>query len=385
MPACSAKLDRGTLCLEGCIGSYPYYCLHGLAPHHQRTVRVAFAGRGYPLNWAAFLLLTDIGERLRKTHRNSWGNAAVKLRLSDQRRLPPLNAIRAFEAAARRGGFQAAGAELNVSANAVGRLVKVLEDWLGVALFKRLPRGVVVTEAGRGYLDRVEVLLDQLAEATADLQRVETSRVLTISGGPSFVARWLVPRLGRLTERHPDIEVRVLASVQLTDFAREEVDVAIRHGLGIYDGLRSDLLMREDFYVVCSPTLLSRGLPLREPADLSQHVLLHSEWDKRMSDQLDWARWLAAVGVSGIDAQRGPRFSSSILTLQAAAAGQGVALASSVFIADDLATGRLLRPFGDLSVQGPYGFFVVCPNVTAARDKIVAFRNWALEEVAAGR
>jgi len=285
--------------------------LHGLAPHHQRTVRVAFAGRGYPLNWAALLLLTDTGERLRNTRRNSWGNASAKIRLSDQRRLPPLNAIRAFEAAARRGGFQAAGAELNVSANAVGRLVKVLEDWLGVALFKRLPRGVVVTEAGRGYLDRVEVLLDQLAEATADLQRVETSRVLTISGGPSFIARWLVPRLGRLTERHPDIEVRVLASVQLTDFAREEVDVAIRHGLGIYDGLRSDLLMREDFYVVCSPTLLSRGPPLREPADLTQHVLLHSEWDKRMSDQLDWARWLAAVGVSGIDAQRGPRFSSS--------------------------------------------------------------------------
>jgi LysR family glycine cleavage system transcriptional activator len=165
--------------------------LHGLAPHHQRTVRVAFAGRGYPLNWAALLLLTDTGERLRNTRRNSWGNASAKIRLSDQRRLPPLNAIRAFEAAARRGGFQAAGAELNVSANAVGRLVKVLEDWLGVALFKRLPRGVVVTEAGRGYLDRVEVLLDQLAEATADLQRVETSRVLTISGGhPSSRAGW---------------------------------------------------------------------------------------------------------------------------------------------------------------------------------------------------
>ena len=331
------------------------------------------------------LLLIDIGECLRKIHRNSWGNAAVKLRLGDQRRLPPLNAIRAFEAAARRGGFQTAGAELNVSANAVGRLVKVLEDWLGVELFRRLPRGVVVTEAGRGYLDRVEVLLDRLAEATADLQRLETSRVLTISGAPSFVARWLVPRLGRFTERQPEVDVRVLASVQLTDFAREEVDVAIRHGLGTYDGLRSDLLMREDFYVVCSPTLLSRGPPLREPADLSQHVLLHCEWDKRMSDQLDWARWLAAVGVSGIDAQRGPRFSSSLLTLQAAAVCQGVALASSTLIADDLATGRLIRPFGDLSVQGPYGFFIVSPNTTADRERIVAFRNWALEEVADGR
>jgi LysR family glycine cleavage system transcriptional activator len=321
------------------------------------------------------LLLTDTGERLRNTRRNSWGSASAKLRLSDQRRLPPLNAIRAFEAAARRGGFQAAGAELNVSANAVGRLVKVLEDWLGVALFKRLPRGVVATEAGRGYLDRVEVLLDQLAEATADLQRLETSRVLTISGGPSFVTRWLVPRLGRFTERHPDVDV------QLTDFAREEVDVAIRHGLGIYDGLRSDLLVREDFYLVCSPTLLSRGPPLREPADLSQHVLLHSEWDKRMSDQLDWARWLAAVGVSGIDAQRGPRFSSSILTLQAAAAGQGVALASSTLIADDLATGRLIRPFGDLSVQGPYGSssYVPMPPPLATRSShsgIGRLRKW---------
>jgi LysR family transcriptional regulator, glycine cleavage system transcriptional activator len=306
--------------------------------------------------------------------------------------LPPLNAIRAFEAAARRGGFQAAGVELNVSANAVGRLVKVLEDWLGVALFRRLPRGVAVTEAGRGYLGRVETLLDQLAEATADLQRLETSKVLTVSGGPSFVARWLVPRLGRLTERHPDLEVRMLASAPLTDFEREEIDVAIRHGCGTYEGLRSDLLMREDFYPVCSPTLLARGPRLREPADLSQHVLLHQkyvllhyEWDQHISDQLDWACWLAAIGVSGIDAQRGLRFSFSHMTLQAAAAGQGVALASSAYLADDLATGRLVRPFGDLSVQGPYGFFIVCPNATADREKVVAFRNWALEEVTCGR
>ena len=296
-----------------------------------------------------------------------------------------MNAIRAFEAAARRGGFQAAGAELNVSANAVGRLVKVLEDWLGVALFRRLPRGVAVTEAGRGYLGHVEFLLDQLAEATAGLQRFETSNVLTVSGPPSFVARWLVPRLGRLTERHPDLDIRLLASVPLTDFAREEIDVAIRHGRGIYDGLRSDLLVREDLCAVCSPALMSRGPPLREPADLTQHVLLRNEWDERVCDQLDWARWLAAVGVTGIDAQRGPSFSSSHMSLQAAAAGQGVALASSSYLADDLMTGRLIRPFGDLSVQGPYGFFIVCPAAAADREKVVAFRNWALEEMASGR
>jgi len=326
------------------------------------------------------------------THRNGWGNASVKRRLGDQRRLPPLNSIRAFEAAARRGGFQAAGAELNVSANAVGRLVKVLEDWLGVELFRRLPRGVAVTAAGRCYLSHVETLLDYLAEATAGLQRRETSKLLTVSCGPSLVARWLVPRLGRLIERHRDLDVRVLASAQLTDFAREEVDVAIRHGSGTYEGLRSDLLMGEDFYPVCSPTLLADGPPLREPSDLAQHVLLHQqhvllhhEWDQGISDQLDWVGWLAAIGVSGIDAQRGPRFSFSHLTLDAAAAGQGVALASSAYLADDLATGRLVRPFGDLSVRGPGGFFIVCPEAAADHEMVVLFRNWALEEVASGR
>lgn len=330
-------------------------------------------------DWIAFLV-----KRSSKANRDSGANASDKLRHDDRRRLPPLNTVRAFEAAARCGGFQAAGAELKVSANAVGRLVKVLEDWLGAPLFRRLPRGVVVTEAGRRYLDRVGPLLDQIAEATADLQRHERSRVLTVSAMPSFVSRWLIPRLGRLTERHPDLDVRFLASVPLTDFAREEVDVAIRLGAGSYEGLRSELLIREEFSPVCSPELISRGPPLRHPADLARHVLLHDEWERRIPDQLDWARWLAAAGVTSVDAERGLRFSFSHMTLQAAAAGQGVALASSVLLADDLATGRLVKPFGEQSVQGPYGFYIVCPDVTADREKVVMFRNWALAEVAEG-
>lgn len=298
------------------------------------------------------------------------------------RRLLPLNAVRAFEAAARLGGFNAAGAELNVSANAVGRLVKLLEEWLGVALFRRLPRGVVLTEAGDRYLGRVGTLLDQLAESTADLQQLETSQVLTVSAMPSMVSRWLIPRLGRLTERHPELDVRLLASVSLTDFARERVDVAIRTGPGSGEGLRRDLLMHEDFYPVCSPELPSRGPPLREPSDLAHHVLLHDEWDRRLPDQLDWARWLAAIGTTDIGTERGLRFSFSHMTLQAAAAGQGVALASSAFLADDLATGRLVKPFGDLSVRGPYAFFIVCPEATADREKVALFRDWAIAEAA---
>jgi LysR family glycine cleavage system transcriptional activator len=299
-----------------------------------------------------------------------------------RRQLPPLNAVRAFEAAARTGGFQAAAGELNVSANAVGRLVKVLEDWLGIPLFRRLPRGVVVTEVGRDYLARVETLLDQMAEATADVQRRENSRVLTVNAGPSFVARWLVPRLGRFTRRNPDLEVRLLTSLQMTDFDREEVDIAIRQDRGVHDGLRSDLLMREGFYPVCAPMLLSRGPRLREPADLARHVLLHTELHQRIPDQLNWPGWLAATGVDGMDVRRGLRFHFAHMTLAAAVAAQGVALASSAFIADDLREGRLVRPFHDLSVSGPYGFFMVCPQATADREEIVAFRQWALEEAA---
>ena len=319
-------------------------------------------------------------KKLPKTNRDNWGNASENVSRTGHRQLPPLNAVRAFEAAARRGGFQAAGAELNVSANAVGRLVKVLEDWLGVALFKRLSRGVVVTEVGRSYLARVEALFDQLAEVTADLQQREDADILTISASPSFVARWLIPRLGRLTERYPNLDVRLLTSASLTNFAHERVDVAIRHASGVEDGLRRDVLLREEFYPVCSPGLPARAGELRRLSDLARHVLLHNELPASISDQLDWARWLIAVGARGIDAQRGLRFSYSYLSLQAAAAGQGLALASSAFIGDDLTTGRLIRPFGELSVKGPYGFFIVSPPATADREKVAAFRNWALEE-----
>src|SRR5262245_17220200 len=306
------------------------------------------------------------------------------MRQGPQRRLPPLNAVRAFEAAARLGGFNAAGAELNVSANAVGRLVKLLEDWLGVALFRRLARGVVVTEAGGRYLAGVGTLLDQLAQATADVQRLDTSNVLRVSAMPSLVSRWLIPRLSRLTERHPELVVRVIATAAKADFAREEVDVAGRGGRGCDEGRRSDLVMHSDSFAVCSAALLSSGPPLKEPADLAQHSLLHDECGGSacLPERITWPRWLAAVGVPNVDAERGLHFSYAHMALQAAAAGQGVALVSSVLIGDDLATGRLVRPFGDLAVRSPYSFYVVCPEATADCRKVVLFRDWALAEVA---
>jgi LysR family transcriptional regulator, glycine cleavage system transcriptional activator len=320
-------------------------------------------------------------KNLAKTNRDSCGNASTKVSRGNHRQLPPLNAVRAFEAAARTGGFQAAGVELNVSANAVGRLVKVLEDRLGVELFKRLARGVAVTEAGRSYLESIETLFDQLADATADLQRQSKANRLTISAGPSFVARWLVPRLGRLAERFPGLDVRLQTSVLSVDFAREDVDVAIRHALKVEDGLHGELLLHEDFFPVCSPELLAHG-NLRQLSDLAHHVLLHYERPAVHPDQMDWPRWLACVGEGSVDVGRSLQFTFAHLALQAAAAGQGVALASSALIGDDVATGRLVKPFGDISVSGPYRYFVVSPRTLSGRQKVAAFRAWALEEAA---
>jgi LysR family glycine cleavage system transcriptional activator len=300
----------------------------------------------------------------------------------DRRRLPPLGALRAFEAAARHAGFQAAGRELGLSANAVAWQIRILEDWLGLALFRRLPRGVAVTDAGRSYAGAIGDQLDRLAGLTAELLQRENSHVLTIGAMPSFAARWLIPRLGSLQQAHPGLDIRVVAAVALTDFAREEVDVVVRLGEGTYPGMRSDPLLWEEHFPVCSPTLLA-AKTMAVPTDLAAHVLLHEETIPRIPRQVSWASWLATLSVGGVNATRGLRFSYSHMALQAAAAGQGVALASSALIGDDLVTGRLVRPFGPLALRGPYGFHVVCPADVADRPKVSLFRDWMLTEAAA--
>jgi LysR family glycine cleavage system transcriptional activator len=301
-----------------------------------------------------------------------------------RRRLPPLTSLRAFEAAARHLNFEKAGDELAVTASAVGQQVKSLEAWLGRPLFVRLPsKGVALTGLGERYAASISEVLDHLNEATARALRPDSSNVLTVSTLPSFASGWLIPRLGSLRERHPDLEVRVSVSTALTDFAREDVDVAIRSGRGGYPGLRADLLMDETFFPVCSTALLNDPeRPLREPSDLRHHTLLQEILDRGMPDYyMTWSRWLTAVGVDGFDATRGPRFSHTFLALQAAASGQGVALATNVLIGDYLEAGRLARPFPH-EVQGPHRYYVVCPEATADRPAIAAFRNWLLEVAA---
>lgn len=302
-----------------------------------------------------------------------------------RRRLPPLNAVRAFEAAARLLSFQKAADELAVTPGAVAQQVKVLEGYLGKPMFRRLPsKGVVLTDAGQRYAAALRPLLDELAIATAEAAKPVSASTLTVSTIPSFAARWLIPRLAEFRRRRPDLEVRVLASMGLTDFAREGVDIAVRLGCGDYPGLRTDLLLAETFFPVCSPSLLlTPEPPLRTPVDLRFRTLLHEERDPGIPEYVDWRQWLAEAGADGVvDAARGPRFSHTFLALQAAASGQGVALATSVLIGEDLASGRLVKPF-QLEVEGVYRYWVVSPENGSDARNVADFRAWLLEEAAA--
>ena len=201
---------------------------------------------------------------------------------------------------------------------------------------------------------------------------------LSVSVLPSVASKWLLPRLGRLREKHPEIELRISPSTVLTDFQRDDVDVVVRYGKGRYEGLHSVRLMTEDIFPVCSPALLSGPNALRKPEDLRHHTLLHDD------AYVDWAMWLLVAGVDGIEFSQGPYLTDSGLLVQAAVEGQGVALARGALAAGDIAAGRLVKPF-DLAIPTEYAYYVLCPEATAQNPKIVAFREWLVEEAASDR
>lgn len=294
-----------------------------------------------------------------------------------ERRLPPLNALRAFEAAGRHLSLTKAAEELHVTPAAVSHQVKALEDYLGVQLFRRLNRALLLTDAGQACLPGLAEGFDRLAEAVTASRIRDEHRALAITAPPTFGARWLLSRLDRFRARHPGIDVRIDATDRLVDFAREEVDIGIRYGTGNYPDVHVEPLMAEEVFAVCSPRLLEGSGPLRKPADLKAHTLLHSEWTTRA--QPDWAMWLLAAGVRDIDPSRGPQFSLAGMAIQAAIEGHGVALAGSVLVADDLAAGRLIKPF-DLSVPVSFGYYMVCAKTAVNRPRIVAFREWLIAE-----
>lgn len=287
------------------------------------------------------------------------------------RRLPPLGALRAFEAAARHLSFTRAGEELHVTQAAVSHQVKALEGWLGLRLFRRRGRQVFLSEAGQAYLADVREAFDQLAAATGRLRQREASGPLTVSTLASLAANWLVPRLGQFRAQHPEIDVRISASDEMVDFGRDDVDMAIRYGTGDWPGLEVLLLMREDVFPVCSPALLDGAVPLDRPADLRHHTLLHDDL------QLNWKAWLDAAGVKGIDPERGPGFNLSALVVDAAVDGQGVALARSALVGHHLKAGRLVRPF-DFKLPANYAYYIAYPPASRELPKVRAFTDWLI-------
>ncbi len=290
--------------------------------------------------------------------------------------------MRTFEAAARHLSFTRAAGELGVTPAAVSSQVRELEGQLGARLFHRTSRAVRPTRAGAALQAAVAEALDLVAGAVARVrEEARGHRALAVTTSASFAAKWLVPRLERFRRLHPEAELRVDVSDRLVDFAREDLDVGIRFGDGAYPGLRTERLFEEEVFPVCSPALLAGAHPLRQPGDLRHHALLHVDWQAPGESWPDWRTWLLAAGAAGVDATRGVRFSHTMSAVQAALAGQGVALGNTSLVADDLAAGRLVRPF-DLRLKGSpqFAYHLVVPRATADRPLVRAFRDWVLAE-----
>ncbi len=298
------------------------------------------------------------------------------------RTLPPLNGIRAFEAAARHQSFSRAGEELFVTAAAVSQQVKSLEQWLGVQLFQRLPRGLALTAAGAAYLPKLTDILDRLAQATAEVKgQSDQGHILTVSATPGFAAMWLGPRVWSFATQHPELDVRIATSARPPDFERGNLDLAIRYGRGHYPGFTTELLLRDGMTPMCSPRLLEGDVPLKTPQDLRYHTLLHTDTAVLAGFQCSWQDWFEAAGIRDMDSNRGLHFSEYHLVVQETIAGRGVALGHIALMGEELKAGRLVRPF-DVVLYSGGDYYVVYPPGSETVPKVAAFRSWLQEQVA---
>jgi len=288
---------------------------------------------------------------------------------SFMRKLPPLTALRAFEAAARHASFKQAAGELSLGATAISHQVRQLEERLGLALFERRARQVVLTEAGRRLYPVLRDGFDAMAATIESLQAKPSRPLLTISTTRAFAARWLVPRLGAFAAIEPGISLHVHASDEPVDLTRERVDLVVRYGGGGYPGLRSERLLPGRFAPVCSP-----ALGLRDLADLPRHPLIHFDWQVRDADTPDWPRWLREAGLRPSLAEGGLTFSDESHAIQAAIAAQGIAMASLPLVADELAHGRLVVPFGPV-LQG-HDYHLAWTPASESSPAFVRVRDW---------
>lgn len=289
------------------------------------------------------------------------------------RKLPPLNALRAFEAAARLGSFSKAADEIFVTHGAVSRAVRQLEDDIGQPLFRRTTRSVTLTATGVAYAHEVRSILDRLSRATERARAQGEEGALNVSTLDSFSSMWLLPRLRGFRQSHPKIDVHLSTSWHLVNFVNDDIDIALRYGTGRYENLEADFLMDEDLYPVCSPELLKGPHPLVNPQDLQHHELIHDDFI------IDWKMWLTAAGIEDVDATRGASYEASDLAIMAAIQGDGVALGRSKLVEDDIVAGRLVKPF-DLSLSPSYAYYAVYPPGALETPKIRVFRDWIIAE-----
>ncbi|HEV7246415.1 MAG TPA: transcriptional regulator GcvA [Shinella sp.] len=292
-------------------------------------------------------------------------------------RLPSLSGLRAFEAAARHLSVTLAAGELNVTPGAVSLQIRDLEQSLSVRLFDRLPRQLRLTEDGEGYFKAMRSAFRLMREATDELLARARPTTLSISCTPTFAAQWLVPRLPNFEERLPGVDIRISASNRLVDFVRDGVDIAIRHGFGRYEGLVSERLLDDNLVPVIAPALRETQ-PLDEPADLANHILIHDV------HRQDWRLWLEAMGVTGIDAMRGPVFTDSNGAIEAAKAGDGVALVRLSLVAREIQERRLVAPFSR-GVSTGLAYYIVYPPGALDRPAVTALRQWLTDEARAVR
>lgn len=294
-----------------------------------------------------------------------------------RRKVPPLNALRSFEAAARLGSFKEAAEEMNVSQSAISHQVKLLEEHLGIALFVRRTRAVELTRSGRVYYPIIRDAFDRIVEGTDLILTPLNTSAITLQVYSTFTIRWLIHRLADFQKRHPEVQVRLNTSQEQVDFSRDEVDACIMVGHPTDRSVHYDFLFRAEMFPVCSPGFLEESSSLKRPADLGKHNLLQVYPSER-----DWWVWLEAMGVTNVNPEVGLQFDSYDLALTAVRQGIGIALGQQPYVSRELATGQLIEVFPGVRVPNPNKWYLACRAEHANNPKINTFRRWLLREVA---
>ncbi len=298
--------------------------------------------------------------------------------------MPPFLSLRVFEAAARLGSFARAAEELGITAGAVSQHIRTLEDFAGQPLFRRLGRGVELTEPGKVAFAHAGAALSEMLQAGRAMRIALRGRRVSISTPPSFASKWLIPRLSGFQDAHPEVEVRLSADMTLTDFAVSDIDLAVRYGPGGYEGLHYERLMTESVVVVCSPRFVEANGSLSSPSDLLKAPLIHDDGPERDPSCPSWSMWFAARGLRRPEVERGLRFNQSSLAIEAALEGKGVALAKRQLALRDINEGRLIAPFSEAEAPVSFAYWLVWPRGRRFEAAQTAFLNWIREQVIEG-